>query len=147
EGAIVVTYGDKHQIVQITIPKGDARSTELRELDGKINTALLHVLRSRRKAYMTVGHGELNDPLGNWGERVGSQVAQLENILGSLNYDAENFGLMEGLGHQVPEDADLVMMLAPRTPLAEEEMAALDAYLADGGKMLIVLDPDTEVGL
>lgn len=149
-GAIVLAHGDKFEIVQLTVDEKKLQKearTELRELDGKINTALLQVVRSRRKAYMTVGHGEINDPMSTWGARPGSQAAQVGNILTVLNYEVESLGIMSGLSSQVPDDADMVLMLAPTTPLSDEELAALDAYLAGGGKMLIVLDPDTQVGL
>jgi hypothetical protein len=144
-GAIVLTYGDKFEIVQLTVDEKRAQRearTELRELDGTINTALLQVVRARRKAYMVTGHGEINDDMTDWGKNPGAQAAQLRN-----NYEAEPLGVMTGLASQVPDDADLVLLLAPTTPLSDEELAALDAYLAGGGKMLIALDPDTEVEL
>jgi ABC-type uncharacterized transport system len=149
-GAIVLTYDKKFEIVQVTMDEKklqrEAR-TELRELDGKINTALLQVVRSRRKAYMIVGHGEINDQMNDWGTNPGPQATQITTALSVLNYETLPLGIMNGLASQVPDDADLVLMLAPVTQPSDEEMAALDAYLADGGKMLIVLDPDTEVGL
>lgn len=150
-GAIVLKYGDKFARVQLTADPArsqdpDARM-ELRELDSKINTKLLEVVRARRKAYMVVGHGEINDEMGTWGAQPGSHAGQLGNMLASLNYEVASLGIMNGLASQVPDDASMVLLLAPKTPLADEEMAALDAYLAGGGKMMIVLDPDTEVGL
>jgi hypothetical protein len=149
-GAIVLAYNDKFEIVQLTVDEKrlqrEAR-TELRELDGKINTALLQVVRARRKAYMVTGHGEINDEMSDWGKNPGAQATQLGNILRSLNYEALPLGIMTGLASQVPDDADLVLLLAPTMPLADEELASLDAYLAGGGKMLIVLDPETEVEL
>ncbi|HWN69678.1 MAG TPA: Gldg family protein, partial [Haliangium sp.] len=149
-GAIVLRYLDKFEIVQLTVDEKKIQKearTELRELDGKINAALLQVVRARRKAYMIVGHGEINDPMTDWGKNPGAQAVQIGNILRALNYEVEPLGLMNGLASQVPDDADLVLLLAPTTPLSDEEMVSLDTYLAGNGKMLIVLDPDTEVGL
>jgi hypothetical protein len=150
-GAIVLVHGSKFEKVQLTVDpekiQKSAARMELRELDSKINTALLQVVRARRKAYMVVGHGELNDEMGTWGGRPGAQTAQITNILDALNYEALPLGIMNGLGSQVPDDADVVLLLAPTTPLSDEETAALDTYLASSGRMLIVLDPDTTVGL
>lgn len=150
-GAIVLVHGSKFEKVQLTVDaekrQKSAARMELRELDAKINTALLQVVRARRKAYMVVGHGELNDDMGTWGGRPGAQTSQITNILDALNYETMPLGIMNGLGSQVPDDADMVLLLAPAAPLSDEETAALDAYLAGGGKMLIVLDPDTTVGL
>jgi hypothetical protein len=149
-GAIVITYNDKFEIVQLTVDEKKVQKqarTELRELDGKINTALLQLVRARRKAYLIAGHGEINDQMNDWGKNPGSQASQIQNILRTLNYEAEALGVMNGLASQVPDDADLVLLLAPATPLSDEELASLDAYLAGGGKMLIVLDPETDVEL
>lgn len=151
DGTIVIVHDDKHETIKLTVDPDKARRLdarmELRELDSKINTTLLKLVRERRRAYMTVGHGELNDPMSSWGFGTGPQITQLENVLSSLNYEVENLGLMEGLGSQVPDDADMVMMLAPRTALSDEEMASLERYLAGGGKMLIALDPDGDATL
>jgi hypothetical protein len=150
-GAIVLVHRDKFELVQLTVdPEKIQRSAarmQLRELDGKINAALLQVVRAPRKAYLVVGHGELSDEMGTWGGRPGSQTAQLINMLGSLNYEVQTLGISNGLGTEVPADADMVLLLAPSTPLTDEETLALDTYLANGGKMLIALDPDTAVGL
>jgi hypothetical protein len=151
DGAVVFVHEDKWESIQLTVDPEKAQRLsarmELRDLDRQVNTALLKVVRSRRKAYMVTGHGELNDENSTWGFGEGSEVRQVQNILEALNYDVSDLGILEGLGDAVPDDADLVLLLAPRTPISDEEMASLDSYLAGGGKMLIVLDPDTEVGL
>jgi hypothetical protein len=151
DGTVVFVHGDKWESVQLTVDPEKAQRLsarmELRDFDRQVNTALLKVVRARRKAYMVAGHGELNDENSTWAFETGPAVRQLQNVLEALNYDVADLGMMEGLGNQVPDDADLVLLLAPRTQVSDEEMTALDDYLAGGGKMLIVLDPDTEVGL
>jgi hypothetical protein len=151
DGAVVFVHDGKWESIQLTVDPEKAQRLaarmELRDLDRQVNTALLKVVRARRKAYMVTGHGELNDENSTWGFGTGPEVRQVQNILEALNYEVADLGIMEGLGNQVPDDADLVLLLAPRTQISDEEMASLDAYLAGGGKMLIVLDPDTEVGL
>lgn len=150
-GTVVFIQDGKSKSFTLTVDPKKSRSLaarmELRELDSKVNEALLHVVRAQRTAYMTVGHGELNDPNATWGTGNGTQTTQLSAMLRKLNYEVKDLGLMQGLGSDVPEDADLVLMLAPREPLSEEAMGSLDRYLARGGKMFIVLDPLSNAGL
>ena len=145
EGTVVLVHDGKSRSFQLTVDPLRARSraarSELRELDGKVNEMLLKVIRARRKAYLTVGHGEINDPSSSWGMGTGAQATLVKATLRGLNYEVEDLGLMEGLGSEVPSDANIVMMLAPREPVSEEVLASLDRYLARGGKMLITLDP------
>jgi hypothetical protein len=42
--------------------KARRQTGKLRILDQTVNTELLKLVREKRKAYLTVGHGELNDP-------------------------------------------------------------------------------------
>jgi len=41
----------------------------------------------------------------------------------------------------VPEDADMILVNAPETDLSQEETERLQAYLADGGNMLLITYP------
>lgn len=145
EGTVVVVHDGKSDSFRLTVDPARSRSlaarTELRELDGKVNESLLKVMRARRKAYLTVGHGEINDADATWGLGNGAQATLVKATLRGLNYEVEDLGLMQGLGSEVPSDASMVLMLAPREPLSEEVQASLDRYLARGGKMLIALDP------
>jgi hypothetical protein len=94
---------------------------------------------------MTTGHGEMNDP-GSAGPLVGTplgQVKALEEILTFQNYDVAGLGIASGLGSDVPDDAAMVMVLGPRLPFLEEELNALDRYVARGGALLLALDPES----
>jgi len=54
----------------------------------------------------------------------------------------KNLGLSQGLATDVPDDADIVMVLGPSQPFAPEELASLQRYAARGGKLFLALDPD-----
>jgi len=62
EGTIVLRREDKSENIRLTTEIDKARKSELRELDGKVEKALLKVLRKKKIAYISIGHGELNDP-------------------------------------------------------------------------------------
>ena len=144
DGTIVLVHGDKSESITVKTEMASARRTELRTFDQKVNAALLSVIRAKRTAYLTVGHGELNDAdsLGPLAAKYpDAKAAVIKSNLGDLGYTVKDLGLMQGLGDEIPEDATMVLALAPRTPFADEETAALDRYLARGGALLLSLDP------
>ncbi|HVV81844.1 MAG TPA: Gldg family protein [Kofleriaceae bacterium] len=124
---------------------------KLRVLDDTVNSTLMKIIREKRKIYLTVGHGELNDP-DSLPEQLrnhlpDAKASVLKVVLGALNYDGPNLGLMNGLANDVPEDAAAVMVLGPRTPFDPAELATLGRYLDRGGHLLIAMDPEGEFDL
>jgi hypothetical protein len=120
-----------------------ARTSQLKTLDSTVQKSLMKVIRDKRIAYLTVGHGEVNDPASAGMVRAGDTGAKtqtIKTILGMLNYQAKDLGRGD-LAVDVPTDADVVMILGPLTELLDEELEALDRYLANGGSLLIALDP------
>jgi hypothetical protein len=164
EGSIVLVRGEgekqKSEKIEIDTDIDKARrpvkttSTSrptLRNLDAAVNASLMKLIREKRKAYLTVGHGEINDP-----ESLDPQLRSklpdakatvIKAMLQAQNYEVKNIGLMDGLGSEIPEDATMVLVLGPRTPLLEEELGALDRYLERGGSVLIALDPRSDAFL
>jgi hypothetical protein len=116
----------------------------LRTMDREINQRLLKLVRDRRTLYVTVGHGELNDPDSVDPSRKDKEPPRRTSVfkgrLSELNYEVKNLGLVQ-LAQDVPDDATIVIMLAPTQPLQDAELAALDRYAAKGGHLLIALDP------
>ncbi|MEJ7598730.1 MAG: Gldg family protein [Kofleriaceae bacterium] len=142
--------GDKEKFFPIEIPADleTARKagSKLRNLDREVNSILLKLVREKRKAYVMVGHGELNDPdsiptdkkgLNDWG------TSMFKKRLGELNYEIKELGLID-LSKDVPEDATVVCLLAPTIPLQQAEWDALDRYLDRGGRLLLALDPQAD---
>src|SRR6185369_1522455 len=66
--------------------------------------------------------------------------------LGDLNYEVKDLGLID-LAKDVPEDATIVIMLAPSIPLQPAEWAALGRYLDKGGRLLLAFDPKGDASL
>ena len=61
--------------------------------------------------------------------------------LGELNYEVKDLGLID-LAKDVPDDATMVVMLAPtRAAAAGRVGRAVDRYLDKGGRLLVALDP------
>lgn len=136
---------------------------DLRILDGHIQRVLLELARSRRYAYLTTGHGELNDPQGTVEEpdaeeirlrriREGQEapverqlpLQVLRGLLTGLNYTVRDIGIRQGLGGRIPDDAAMVMILAPQTAFHPSEMNAILEYVDQGGSLLVALEPGSE---
>ncbi|MBI3201167.1 MAG: Gldg family protein [Myxococcales bacterium] len=139
DGVIVLSKGSVTETLTIGSEEKNARP-KLKTLDRDFQEKLLKIVRARRVAYLTVGHGELNDPAQGEGSERAVKLAR--NILQKQNYLIKDLGLSQGLGSEVPDDADVVFVLGPTEPFAREELAALERYGSRGGKLFIALDPD-----
>ncbi len=127
------------------------RDGKLRVLDQTVNAELMKLMREKRKAYLTVGHGEVNDPdsLPSHvrGQLPDARAQVIKNILTGLNYESKNLGAMDGLANQIPEDATFVAVLGPKEAFDPAELDTLQRYLEGGGKVLIAMDPEGDFRL
>ncbi len=111
-----------------------------RPTEGGLFEALAYLgVHSRRVVYVTAGAGE--GSLANTTDVGFSGLAaalETEGIelrqLASARFDA------------VPEDAEAVMLLAPERRLHPTAKAALERYLADGGNLIVLLEPGAASG-
>jgi hypothetical protein len=156
DGTIVIVRGagdkEKSQSIDIDTDISRARSStsKLRNFDREVNSALLKVLRDKRKAYVLTGHGEINDPDSVPTEFKGRipqrSTTVFKKRLADLNYEVKFLSLLD-LAKDVPDDATVVIALAPSVPLQSAEWASLDRYLDRGGHLLFALDPTAGASL
>jgi hypothetical protein len=148
DGTIVLVRGDRSERITFPLRIATARAG-LRTLDRDIQGRLWRLARPPRKAYLTVGHGELGDSTSSTADEADlmQSVAVLKDGLQVFNYRVENLGLQQGLGRAIPDDAGIVLVLGPQTPFLDEELEALDRYLAAGGTALLAIDPDSDFEL
>jgi len=156
DGTMVLVRGtgdkEKSQLLDIDtdIAKMRTPQSKLRTLDRDVNTALLKLLRDKRKAYLTIGHGEITDPESIPAELKGRGLDRsttvLKRRLADLNYETKNLGLLD-LAKDVPDDATMVIVLAPTVPLQPGEWASLARYLDRGGRLFLALDPKGDIGM
>jgi gliding-associated putative ABC transporter substrate-binding component GldG len=93
-------------------------------------TTLIRKLASEERAGVALLQGhEMADPR--------SEIGRAFGLLSQL-YDVTTLDLSQT--PQVPEDVDVVLVAGPQTPLAEDELKALDAFLARGGSLAAFLD-------
>jgi ABC-type uncharacterized transport system involved in gliding motility auxiliary subunit len=101
----------------------------------KLTNGLVKVTRGgRRVVYVIQGHGE--PEIGNT-ERSG--LSEAKAAMERSNYEVKGLALArEGT---VPADAAVVILAGPRTDLFKPEVEALEQYVANGGKLLVMADP------
>ena len=131
--------GEDQQIERLKVGTDfDSAKRTLKKLDQEVRENLLKVGRGKKTAYVTVGHGEL---FWKGGELPDDKINNLKKVLRALNYKVKELGLAEGLQTDVPEDADMVMILGPTTAFEESELKSLAAYVERGGALLVGLEP------
>lgn len=125
-GEIQLRYGDREERLQ-----------QLNE--ERFSNAILRLARNDEHWVASLsGHGE-------------------RDLLGRANQDLGDFGLsLSQKGYQVvgldlatsptpPDNTALLVIASPQRPLLEGEIERLEAYLAKGGNLLLLSDPDTPV--
>ncbi|MET0410008.1 MAG: Gldg family protein, partial [Polyangiaceae bacterium] len=141
DGTIVFAKGDATRTLTVGADMKTARP-KLKTLDRDVQEQLYQLVRSRRTAYMTVGHGELN-AAGTQEKAQGRGAEILETLLRKQNYQVKPLGLSQGLGKDVPDDAEILFVLGPTEPFAPEEIEALQRYAGRGGHIFMALDSDS----
>ena len=96
--------------------------------EGQISSAIDYVTREELpQVYRLAGHGE-----ADLSEVFSGQLTR-DNI------EVTDFSLLTENG--VPEDADCVLIYAPESDIAEEEVTLLADYVSGGGKLLVLAGP------
>lgn len=104
-------------------------------------SAILKVTQTvQKKVYFIEGHGE-----GEYNDFRDTGYGAFTNALRADNYEVVALSLVAE--ETVPEDASVVIIVAPQLAYQETEIAALQAYLDGGGKLLVLYDGRAETGL
>jgi len=113
----------------------------LKRLDKDVERRLARLTRGERVAYFVSGHGER---LRTADKEDASRVSALTDFLQQQNYRVKPLGISEGLSESVPDNATMVFLIGPRSPLLESEVASLQRYVASGGSLMLLLDPEVD---
>jgi len=140
DGVIVFSKGSVNYTVNLGTEIETARP-KLKTLDKDVKEQLLKLARARLTAYLTVGHGELNDA-GKGKEDPARSASIARALLQKQNLTLKDLGLGQGLASDVPDDADVVLVLGPSEPFAAEEISSLQRYADRGGHLFIAFEPD-----
>jgi len=101
----------------------------------KLTNGLVKLTREgKRVVYVVQGHGEHD--LNN-SDRPGFSEAKA--AMERANYEVKPLVLARQ--EKVPDDAAVVVLAGPRSDLLKPEIDSLDAYIARGGKLLVMVNP------
>ena len=128
DGTVIFQVGDRQQ---------EAQGFD----EQAFTSALVKVTRDQAKTiYFLTGHRE-RDPEDT--SQLGYQ--QIAEALRRDNYRVETLNL--AVTATVPADAAVLVIAAPGVAPAPEELEAIGAYVDQGGSLLVLGDPETEVSL
>ncbi len=112
--------------------------------ESSLTTAIEQVTSTEQlKVYFLQGHGE-RSPDANQAAAPES-LSQARSALAEKNFVAEPLDLLKR--KQIPQDASVVILAAPTQALFPEEVQRLQAYLRQGGSLLLMIEPQTKPGL
>jgi ABC-type uncharacterized transport system len=141
DGVVILSKGSATYTLNIGTELEAARP-KLLTLDRDFQEQLLKAVRSHKTVYFTVGHGEINDGPKGSAEKDGRTASVAKLLLQKQNVTVKDLGLGQGLGSDVPEDADAVVVLGPSSAFSPEELGSLQRFAERGGHMLLALDPE-----
>ncbi len=143
DGTVILLHEDRRERFGVPTDLSAARRT-LRVVDEVVQRTLLALRRERIVAYLTVGHGELADPLRSGsGPTSGPTLQVLRGLLDGLGYEVRDLGQRTGLLDRVPQDAATLLVIGPERPFHPSELRVVEEYLAGGGSLLLALDPES----
>ena len=122
-GTIILEHGDKIERIK--------ESTEQ-----EITNALIKVTRDgAKKIYFTTMHGEHDiDDINPEGLNEARKGIEAENYIVEKIFLAEQ--------QKIPGDCSVLVVAGLKKELLEVEYQAIDQYLKNGGKLLVLLNPD-----
>ena len=82
--------------------------------------------------YTLSGHGE---------EELSTSFS---SSIEALNVEVNSLSLIET--GEIPEDADCLLILAPESDISADELSPIQTYLAEGGGLILITDPEHESG-
>ena len=130
----ITSYG------QVVLQHGSASYTAEDDSETNLTNGLLHVLQTAKKTvYVLQGEGEI--ALDDF-TRTGMGTAK--QALTDKGYNVQGLVLVQT--GRIPADAAAVLVLSPSKELLPQEETALTDYYKGGGKLLIMVDPQTPAG-
>ena len=131
----VETYGT------LVVQSGEKSEKVLDAEEERLTNALVKVTRAGNPiVYFVKGHGERDISSA---ERTG--MSQAKEQLEKANYTVKDLELART--GKIPADAAVVIIPGPKTDLLPPELGALDEFLAQGGRVLVMADPLQADGL
>lgn len=127
------------QIGDVVVVSGDRNERPKDTTEQYIINAIIKVTRDKLKKICFVeGHGEKKLSSTNEGDGYGV----VDKMLKNENYETKGINLVAS--NDVPSDCDVLVVAGPKQSLFPQEASAIGKYLENGGKAMLLLDPDTD---
>jgi ABC-type uncharacterized transport system involved in gliding motility auxiliary subunit len=106
-----------------------------------VTNAIVKVTREKNKVvYFTTGHNEADT-----NSEDGRGYGQTRKAIEGQNYLVKTINL--ATSKSMPEDCSELVIAGPKTALFPTEIELIDQYVAAGGKVLLLQDPEADSGL
>jgi ABC-type uncharacterized transport system involved in gliding motility auxiliary subunit len=107
------------------------------KFEEKLTNAIIQAIKGdKKKIYFLTGHGE-----HLIADATGEGYSGMRDALASSLFNVEELLLLEK--GKVPEDAEILILAGPRKDFFPQELALLDEYLKKGGKLFMMLEPES----
>ncbi|MBD2101438.1 GldG family protein [Leptolyngbya sp. FACHB-261] len=125
----------------LVIESGEQRRSFASLSESELTSNIVQITRNRQTSLAVLqGHGERS-----FDAPTQDGLSQAAAALGREGYNLTPLNLITSKA--VPSGTDLLLLAGPRQPLLAGEVAALQAYLKQGGKLLLLAEPSTNPGL
>ncbi len=126
----------------IVMERGSRRENVNGTDEQSLTNAILKVSQDKQVTiYFTTGHGE--HTVGDSGQ---NGYSSLKTGLETLNYRVDSINLRTITG-TLPSDIGMLVIAGPRQPFDPAEVKIVKDYLDKDGRVLVMLDPQTQPGL
>jgi ABC-type uncharacterized transport system involved in gliding motility auxiliary subunit len=124
----------------IVYQMGDKKQTSTGTTEKDVDTALVKLTRPQKTLYFTTGHGERS--LDGFGPQ---DYGTIKQNLTTDNFTVSPLNLVTQ--RAVPDDASAVVIAGPTNPFLQEELDSLKAYVDGGGKLIVLMGPNSKTDL
>ena len=132
-GEVYLEYGEQRKFLQRTFDSEQLSEERLTNALGQINNPSTAVV------YFLQGHGE--HPL----QSVEDGLSEALRFLEQKNFSVKPLNLAEKAS--IPRDASVIVVAGPKRALFDQEVKILRDYLQQGGSLLLLNDPNVDIGL
>ncbi|MGB8646133.1 MAG: GldG family protein [Anaerolineae bacterium] len=132
----------------LVFERGTRREKVFQFDENSLTNAVLKVSQDQQPAiYFTTGHGEI-DPA----DTANTGLSGIGTGLQQNNYKVDKLNLATisasgTISGGVPADTSAIVIARPAKPFSGEEEQRLKLYLQNGGRLLLMVDPQTDPGL
>jgi ABC-type uncharacterized transport system involved in gliding motility auxiliary subunit len=118
------------QTTRVTVPS-----------EAELTSALIRVSKDDKKRVLFIeGHGERN-----LSDKERSGLSLAKEALTKQGYDLGTVSLLQESA--VPEHTAVLVIAGPVRPITKEEKDRINRYVTDGGRLIVLLDPDSQADI